>query len=68
MVGEGGRVLRLTVPGGWSEVSRPGTATLVAVSATGAQSARVTAADGRVFETADGGITWQAATPGTGPR
>ena len=30
-------------------------------------SARVTAADGRVFETADGGATWTPATPGAGP-
>ena len=67
-VGERGLVLRFAVPGGWTAVSRPAAATLIAVSATGAQSARVTADDGRVFETADGGATWTPATPGAGPR
>jgi hypothetical protein len=67
-VGERGRVLRLASPGDWTEVSRPAAATLVAVSATGAQSARVTADDGRVFETADGGATWTQVSPGAGPR
>jgi hypothetical protein len=67
-VGERGLVLRFAVPGGWTAVSRPAAATLIAVSATGAQSARVTADDGRVFETADGGATWSPAAPGTGPR
>ena len=64
-VGEGGLVLRFVVPGGWAEVARPGPATLVAVSATSGLAARVTADDGRVFETADGGVTW---TPGAGPQ
>jgi hypothetical protein len=64
-VGEHGLVVRLSVPGGWAAVARPAAdATLIAVSATSAQSARVTAADGRVFETADGGATWTPATPG----
>jgi hypothetical protein len=67
-VGEGGLVLRFVVPGGWAEVAPPALATLVAVSATGAQSARVTADDGRVFETADGGATWTPVAPGAGPR
>jgi hypothetical protein len=63
-VGERGLVLRLVVPGGWSAVSRVADVPLVAVSASGPQAARVTAADGRVFETADGGATW---TPAAGP-
>ena len=68
-VGERGLVVRLSVPGGWVAVSRPAAdATLVAVSATGPQSARVTAADGRVFETTDGGATWTTVTPGAGPQ
>jgi Putative zinc-finger len=67
-VGERGLVLRLTVSGGWTAVSRPVEATLTAVSATGAQAARVTADDGRVFETADGGATWTQVSPGAGPR
>jgi hypothetical protein len=67
-VGDGGLVLRFVVPGGWAEVSRPAAAALIAVSATGVQSARVTADDGRVFETADGGATWTPATPEGDPR
>jgi len=65
-VGERGLVLRLSVPGRWTAVARPDpAAALVAVSATDGRSARVTAADGRVFETADGGATW---TPAGGPQ
>ncbi len=66
-VGERGLVLRLSVPGGWTAVARPDAAALVAVSATDGRSARVTTADGRVFETADGGATWTPAPPG-GPQ
>jgi hypothetical protein len=67
-VGERGLVLRFVVPGGWAEVSRPAAATLIAVSAISAQSARVTADDGRVFQTADGGATWTPVAPGAGPQ
>jgi photosystem II stability/assembly factor-like uncharacterized protein len=67
-VGEGGLVLRFVVPGGWAEVSRPAPATLIAVSATSGLAARVTADDGRVFETADGGVTWTPGAPGAGPQ
>jgi hypothetical protein len=63
-VGERGLVLRLVVPGGWAAVSRPAAVSLIAVSATGPQAARVTAADGQVFETADGGATWTLAEAG----
>jgi len=48
-------------------VSRAGTATLIRVTATGSQAARVTAEDGRVFETSDGGATWTPAR-GADPR
>lgn len=57
-VGEGGLVLRFAVPGTWTPVSRPTTATLVGIAASSADAARVTAEDGRVFETADGGRSW----------
>ena len=67
-VGEAGLVLRFVVPGGWAEVSRPAPATLVAVSATSGLAARVTADDGRAFETTDGGVTWMPAAPGAGPQ
>jgi len=66
-VGERGLVLRFAVPGEWTAVSRAGTATLIRVTATGSQAARVTAEDGRVFETSDGGATWTPAR-GADPR
>ena len=66
-VGERGLVLRFAVPGEWTTVSRAGTATLIGVTATGSQAARVTAEDGRVFETSDGGATWTPAR-GADPR
>ncbi len=67
-VGERGLVLRLAVPGDWSAVKRPAAVGLIAVSATGADTARVTAEDGRVFATTDGGATWKLVTPGAGPQ
>jgi photosystem II stability/assembly factor-like uncharacterized protein len=38
------------------------------VSATDGRSARVTAADGQVFDTADGGATWTPVSPGAPPQ
>lgn len=67
-VGDGGLVLRFTVPGGWAAVNRPADVALVAVSATSGTTARVTAADGRVFETTDGGQSWTTAASGAAPR
>ena len=64
-VGERGLVLRFVVPGTWTPVARPTAATLVGVTASSADAARVTAEDGRVFETSDGGRTWRA-IEGTG--
>jgi hypothetical protein len=62
-VGDGGLVLRFTVPGEWAAVTRPADVALVGVTASSASAARVTAADGRVFETTDGGRTWSEAAP-----
>jgi hypothetical protein len=42
-------------------VAPPADLSLVAVSASSADEARVTAADGRVFVTRDGGASWQDA-------
>jgi photosystem II stability/assembly factor-like uncharacterized protein len=64
VVGERGLVLRRAVPGDWTAVTQPVEATLTAVSATSADAARVTADDGRVFVTTDGGRTWTPATAG----
>jgi hypothetical protein len=60
VVGDGGLVMRFVVPGTWTPVNRPTTAALVGVTASSADAARVTAGDGRVFETSDGGRTWTA--------
>jgi hypothetical protein len=67
-VGERGLVLRFAVPGDWTTVKPPVAATLVAVTASDAQTARVTTDDGRMFQTTDGGATWTAVTPGAGPQ
>jgi hypothetical protein len=67
-VGDGGLVLRFTVPGEWAAVTRPAEVTLIDVSASSATAARVVAADGRVFETTDAGRTWQPAGAGAPPR
>jgi hypothetical protein len=58
VVGERGLVLRRAVPGDWTAVSPPATVALIGVTATSATQARVVAADGRRFETTDGGQTW----------
>ena len=58
LVGRGGVVL-LSVDGVvWRRVAFPEPVDLVAVQAVDARSASVTATDGRVFRTADGGATW----------
>ncbi len=58
VVGARGTVFRRAVPGEWEKVTSPTDATLVAVAAQDARRARVTAQDGRRFETNDGGATW----------
>ncbi|MEQ1575187.1 MAG: hypothetical protein ABL993_13185 [Vicinamibacterales bacterium] len=58
LVGRGGLVL-LTVDGrDWRRVAFPETTDLSAIQATDARTASVSAADGRVFVTSDGGATW----------
>jgi hypothetical protein len=59
VVGRGGFVLRTRDGQNFSRVSFPEITDLSAVQAADAQSATVTASDGRVFSTADGGTTWQ---------
>jgi len=59
LVGPRGTVV-LSVDGGrWQQVGFPEPADLVAVRADDAKNATVTASDGRVFRTTDGGITWE---------
>lgn len=59
VVGRRGLVLRTQDGQNFSRVAFPEMTDLSAVQATDAQSATVTASDGRVFATADGGTTWQ---------
>ncbi len=58
LVGRGGVVL-LTIDGrGWRRVAFPEMTDLSAIEARDARTASVSAADGRVFVTSDGGVTW----------
>ena len=55
--GRAGLLLRRT-PAGWSVVRSPDGADVATIEATSAISATLTLADGRVFATTDGGMTW----------
>jgi hypothetical protein len=59
LVGGAGTVLLSTDGRQWRQVSAPAAIDLVMVQATDARTATVTAADGRVFRTTDGGQTWR---------
>jgi photosynthesis system II assembly factor YCF48-like protein len=59
VVGRFGLVLRTTDGQNFSRVAFPETTDLSAVQATDAQSATVTASNGRVFTTTDGGGSWK---------
>jgi photosystem II stability/assembly factor-like uncharacterized protein len=59
LVGRGGLVLR-TLDGGrqWQRVSFPETVDILAVTASNPLNAAISSADGRRFQTTDGGRTW----------
>lgn len=59
VVGTGGTILRTTDGEHWQTLHSPTSENLVAISASSASSALVTADDGRHFATDDGGHTWQ---------
>jgi hypothetical protein len=59
MVGREGLVLRYEEGPGWTRVISPASVDLVQITARDAGHAIVTAADGRRFETSDGGRTWR---------
>jgi hypothetical protein len=59
LVGSGGVVLRSIDGRTWQRAAFPEMIDLTAIVATDASSATVTAADGRVFITVDGGQTWR---------
>jgi photosystem II stability/assembly factor-like uncharacterized protein len=56
--GRAGAVWRTTDGERWEAVASPAAADLTSLTATDAAHATVTTADGRLFETADGGRTW----------
>jgi len=57
VVGENGLILRRT-KNGWFGATPPGEGHLIAVRASSPSKATVTFEDGRVFTTANGGVTW----------
>src|SRR5262245_9232804 len=59
LVGVGGTVLRSTDGNTWQRLLFPETVDLTSIRAIDAVNATVTAADGRVFTTDDGGKTWR---------
>jgi photosystem II stability/assembly factor-like uncharacterized protein len=59
-VGNEGAVYRTRDGETWTRVAFPERVPLVAVQAMDGERAVVTAADGRRFETADGGLTWRS--------
>lgn len=61
VVGRAGIVLRTTDGEHWTKLPSPAPVDLVDIKAADGAHATVTAADGRVFATADGGDTWQPA-------
>jgi photosystem II stability/assembly factor-like uncharacterized protein len=58
LVGPAGTVVLSTDGSSWRRLGFPEVADLVSVTATDDKTATVTAADGRLFSTADGGLTW----------
>lgn len=58
LVGSAGAVYRTTNGTDFTVVRFPEPVDLIAVEATDADRVRVTAVDGRIFTTTDGGLTW----------
>jgi len=60
VVGDNGLILRRT-QNGWFGASAPAEGNITAVKASSPSRATVTIEDGRVFTTANGGVTWSSA-------
>jgi hypothetical protein len=58
VAGARGLVLRYVAPGPWTRVAKPTDDTIVSISASSAEVARVRTASGLQFETRDAGTTW----------
>lgn len=63
LIGRAGAVLLSTDGRSWRRVAFPEAVDLRSISATDSENATVTAVDGRVFATTDGGQTWRAPAP-----
>ena len=63
VVGDNGLILRRT-KNGWFGASAPAEGNITAVKASSPSRATVTLEDGRVFITANGGVTWASASQG----
>lgn len=59
LVGDSGLVLRRT-KNGWFGTTPPGEGNIKAIRASSSSKASVTFADGRVFTTENGGVTWSS--------
>jgi photosystem II stability/assembly factor-like uncharacterized protein len=59
LIGRGGVILRSVDGLRFVRVSFPEATDLAAIRATDARQATVTTADGRVFTTTDGGVSWR---------
>jgi photosystem II stability/assembly factor-like uncharacterized protein len=59
LVGRAGTILRTTDGRGFQRIPFPEAVDLAGVASTSDLAATVTAADGRVFRTTDGGVTWK---------
>jgi photosystem II stability/assembly factor-like uncharacterized protein len=60
LVGSAGAVVRTTDGRNWLAATPPTSADLTAITAQNARSATVTAADGKIYTTADSGLTWKS--------
>ena len=63
LIGRSGTVLLSTDGRSWRRLAFPEAVDLRSISATDSDNATVTAVDGRVFATTDGGQTWRAPAP-----
>ncbi|MGH9330895.1 MAG: hypothetical protein ACRD09_10660, partial [Vicinamibacterales bacterium] len=59
IVGDRGLILRYETERGWTRLPPPAQVEFVAVEASDALRATITASDGRWFTTSDGGLTWK---------
>jgi Putative zinc-finger len=59
IVGDAGLILRFETGRGWTRIAPPAPVGFIAIEASNARNATITAADGRRFTTTDGGQSWK---------